>query len=88
MTSNVVPFPRRLPDPTGGPVGPSAEITIDCDECRMQYTDACSDCLVTYLCGAESDHEVVIDGDEVRALQVLADAGMVPHLRHQTRMAN
>lgn len=84
MTSNVVPFPRRPPPPSDDQAG----LTIDCDQCRMQYTDACGDCLVTFLCGAESEHEVVIDGDEARALQVMADAGMVPQLRHQTRMAN
>ncbi len=84
MTSNVVPFPHRAP----APVADEANLSIDCDQCRMQYTDACDDCLVTFLCGTESDHEVLIDGPEARALQVMADAGMVPQLRHRARMAN
>ncbi|MCP5026444.1 MAG: hypothetical protein GY929_09185 [Actinomycetia bacterium] len=83
-----MPFPRRPPAPADHQAGPAASLTVDCDQCRMQYTDACGDCLVTFLCGAESEHEVVIDGDEARALQVMADAGMVPQLRHQSRVAN
>ena len=84
MSSNVVPFPRRPPVDTPDPVG----LTIDCDQCRMQYTDTCGDCLVTFLCGNDAEHEVVIDGDEARALSVMADAGMVPRLRHESRLAN
>ena len=29
--------------------GPTS-LTIDCDECRMQGTSACADCVVTFLC--------------------------------------
>lgn len=52
---------------------------IDCDECAMQHTEACNDCIVTVLLG---DPGVVELGDaESVALLNLADAGMVAPLR-------
>jgi hypothetical protein len=58
---------------------------IDCDECAMQGTDACSDCVVTFLCGRAADEAVVIDVAEARALRLLGEAGLVPRLRHVRR---
>ena len=60
-------------------------ITIDCDECIMQHTDACADCIVTYICDREPDDAVVIDIADLRAMRLLAEAGLVPELRHRTR---
>jgi hypothetical protein len=57
-------------------------LIIDCDECVLQGTDACEDCVVTFLCGAEASTAVVIDIAEARAVRLLGDAGLVPHLRH------
>lgn len=51
---------------------------IDCDACAMQATDACDDCLVTFLVDggpldlAPAEHE---------AFGHLADAGLVAPLR-------
>jgi len=59
-------------------------ITIDCDDCIMQGTDACADCIVTYICDREADDAVVIDLADLRAMRLLADAGLVPELRHRT----
>ncbi len=56
-------------------------VRIDCDECVMQATSACDDCVVTFLCNREPDEAVVIDADEVRALRLLERAGLVPGLR-------
>lgn len=28
-------------------------VSISCDECRLQGTDACADCVVTFLCEGE-----------------------------------
>lgn len=57
-------------------------LVIDCDTCVARHTDACDDCVMTHL--VHDDHEaVVIDLDEVRALRVLGDGGLVPKLRHQ-----
>lgn len=57
-------------------------LTIDCADCRMRSTPACDDCLVTYITGREPDDAVVIDVAEARAVRLLADAGLVPGLRH------
>jgi len=57
--------------------------TITCDDCVMQHTDVCRDCVVTYLCDREPGHAVVIDAAEARALRALSRNGLVPRLRHQ-----
>jgi hypothetical protein len=56
---------------------------IDCDECRMQDTEACADCVVTFIVGREPGDAVVIDVAEARAVRLLAQAGLVPDLRHE-----
>jgi len=60
-------------------------LTIDCDECAMQHTETCADCVVTFLCSREPDEAVVIQVGEVRALRMLADSGLTPPLRHRRR---
>lgn len=52
---------------------------IDCDRCAVRGP-ACGDCLVTVLLGAPPGG-VVIDETERRALDALADGGLVPRLR-------
>jgi hypothetical protein len=59
-------------------------LTIDCDECVMQGTSACDDCVVTFLCAADPG-PVVVDFNEARALRLLGDAGLAPKLRHIRR---
>lgn len=57
----------------------SAEsLTIDCDRCAVRPL-ACSDCVVSVLLGAPPQLEW--DETERRAVDALADAGMVPRLR-------
>jgi hypothetical protein len=56
-------------------------ITVSCDECCLQGSDACDDCLVTFVLGREPDDAVVIDADDERALRSLSRAGLVPWLR-------
>jgi hypothetical protein len=51
----------------------------------MEGTDACGDCVVTFLCEREPGEAVVIDVAEVRALRLLAGGGLAPALRHQRR---
>jgi hypothetical protein len=60
-------------------------LTIDCECCELQRTDACEDCVVTFLLGREPDDAVLIDADEVRAMRMLERAGLVPSLRFSTR---
>lgn len=59
---------------------------IDCDGCAVRGL-ACSDCVVTVLLGGPGagagEPAVALDSDDHRALHVLADAGLVPRLRHE-----
>ena len=54
---------------------------IDCDECVMQDTSACGDCVVTVLLAGQSLRRIQLDDSESEAIDNLADAGLVPHLR-------
>lgn len=58
---------------------------IDCDECTMQHTSACDDCVVTFICGREPGDALVVDAGEARMVQSLIRAGLVPALRHAPR---
>ncbi len=58
-------------------------LIISCDTCVMQETDACNDCLVTALCGGREEPAVVFDLEEQRAIRLLANAGLVPTIRHR-----
>ena len=60
-----------------------SSFTISCDDCIMRATAACDDCVVTFLCEREPDDAVTIDLVEERAVRLLADAGLVPRLRHR-----
>jgi hypothetical protein len=60
-------------------------LRIDCDECVMQHTDVCDDCVVSFICSRQADEAVVVDVAEVRALRLLSHAGLVPGLRHVRR---
>ncbi len=51
---------------------------VDCDTCAVRG-HACADCVMTVLLGAPP--EVEFDAAERRALDVFADAGMMPRLR-------
>lgn len=58
-------------------------LVIDCATCIGPSVGACDDCVVSYLLGREPDDAIVIDVAEARALRVLADADLVPGLRHR-----
>ena len=60
---------------------------ISCEDCVMQDTPACEDCLVTFICGREPGEAVVFDVAEARAVRLLGEAGLVPPLRRQVRAA-
>ncbi|MDG2027348.1 MAG: hypothetical protein P8J50_09580 [Acidimicrobiales bacterium] len=80
---------RLVPDSPGPDflaiLEPEAALTIDCDVCVMSETDACDDCMVSYLVGHEAGTPVVLDEAEKRAVELLADAGLVPASRFQPR---
>ena len=62
---------------------PQQPLVISCDTCVMQKTSACDDCLMSFLCGDPHETAVVFDLAEQRAVRLLANAGMVPTLRHR-----
>lgn len=53
---------------------------IDCDSCEVRDRE-CDGCVVTALLGMPAGTGVDIDERERRALDVLADVGLVPPLR-------
>jgi hypothetical protein len=67
--------------------------TISCDECALQCTSACADCVVTFVLQADEraaashDHDVqeglVLDCDQARVVRLLGAAGLVPELKYQ-----
>ncbi len=61
---------------------PEDPLVIDCADCIGPSVGACDDCVVSFLLGREPDDAVVIDVAEARALRLLADADLVPGLRH------
>jgi hypothetical protein len=74
---------------------------ISCDDCRLDGTSACQDCVVSFLLaddatdsgelGALSNARpiagaVIVDAAEARAMKLLHSAGLVPTLRFQRRV--
>ncbi len=54
---------------------------VDCDTCVVRGP-SCGDCVVTFLLGPPEGWAVDgLPGDELAALAVLADSGLVPPLR-------
>jgi hypothetical protein len=60
-----------------------SHFVISCDSCVMDHTAACADCVVTHLLAPARRERVSFDDDELRVVRLLADAGMVPTLRHR-----
>jgi hypothetical protein len=60
---------------------------IDCDDCMMQGTSTCADCVVTFLCTRDDDGVAVVDVAEARALRLLHSGGLAPALRHRSSSA-
>jgi len=57
-------------------------MVICCDDCLMQNTATCADCVVTHVLGAEAGG-IVLDVAEERAVRMLVRAGLVPASRHE-----
>lgn len=72
----------EFPDTDQFPSTPPA-LVISCDTCVMRDTNACDDCMMTYLCDRPEDGAVVLDLQELREVKLLAQAGLVPTLRHR-----
>jgi len=57
---------------------------ISCDDCRMQGTEACDDCVVSYILDRSSE-AVVFDAVEERAIREMNRAGLLPGVRWERR---
>ncbi len=68
-----------------GAVVASSTLTVSCDDCVLDGTAACEDCVVAYLLDRRRDDAVVIDAAEARALRLFEGAGLLPGLRHERR---
>jgi hypothetical protein len=62
-------------------------LTISCGDCVLEGTDACAECVVSFVLGREPGDAVVIDAVEVRAMRLLEGVGLVPALRHERRVS-
>jgi hypothetical protein len=60
-------------------------VEINCETCVMQASDACADCVVTFVVNREPGDAIVIDVAEERAVRMLARSGLLPELRHRPR---
>ncbi len=58
-------------------------LSIDCNECAMNHTSACADCVVSYIVDREIGRPIELGDEEVRAMELLAEAGLVPGSRFQ-----
>ena len=63
-------------------MAPRESIVIDCSTCPVHDTDACTDCVVTYVCNRVPGDALVVDVAELRAFRLLSEGGLVPRLRH------
>jgi len=57
---------------------------ISCDDCRMQGTDACSVCVVSFIV-ERPEGAVIFDAAEERALREMTRAGLLPGVRWTAR---
>ena len=58
--------------------------TVDCAECALQRTDACADCVVSFVLDRTEDSgAIVFDLAQVRAVRLLSEAGLAAPLRHR-----
>jgi len=56
-------------------------VIVDCDRCEVRGL-ACDDCVITVMLGTRPHHE--LGDDECRAVDALAESGLVPPLRYRT----
>ena len=83
--SNVTDIATAYSGSPGADTDVEASVTIDCDCCALRNTNACDDCVVSFLLEREPEDAVVIDADEARAMRMLERAGLVPTLRFSSR---
>jgi hypothetical protein len=81
MPFTTVPVSLPSVRPRLGAAPPEA-FTIDCADCMHQHTPVCDDCVVSFIVDRQPEDAVVVDVEEARAVRLLAQAGLVPGVRH------
>jgi hypothetical protein len=61
----------------------ASSISVSCDTCVMYQSAHCADCLLTHIVAPAPKEVIHLDHDELRAMKLLARAGMVPTLLHR-----
>lgn len=61
----------------------ATSIVISCETCAMRATATCADCVVTHVLAPARREHMTFNADELRAVELLAAAGLVPTLRHR-----
>ena len=75
---------RRLDDLFRGDApDPEPPLSISCEDCSMQCSAACDDCVVTFLVGQSEEQSLVLDFDQARVVRLLGKAGLVPDLKYR-----
>jgi hypothetical protein len=84
-TGDPTRHPSSGPDARVVAPGRRAGIVIVCDECAMQCTSTCDDCVVTYVLRAddEAPAPLTLDVAEARVVRLLEQAGMIPALQYR-----
>ena len=49
----------------------------------MKDSNACGDCMMSVLCDMPESGAVILNLEELREIRLLAQAGLVPTLRHR-----
>lgn len=57
------------------------DYVLDCSDCVGRESAACDDCVVKFVLDCADDGTVAVDHEDLRAIGVLADAGLVPRVR-------
>lgn len=79
--------PDRPRNVTRGGMMPNEALSISCEDCALSGTDACDDCVVSFVLGASEPVGIVVDVAEARAMRMLHRAGLVPELRFRRRVS-
>ena len=66
-------------------------LTISCDDCSLQCTAACTDCVVTHVLRQADEREesaaaaagLALDGEQARVVELFGAAGLVPDLKYR-----
>jgi hypothetical protein len=63
---------------------PQRGLTISCDDCSLQSTAACDECVVTFVLRSDDvePQPLVLNLQEARVVRLLGKAGLVPDLQY------